>query len=64
MSLNKAPNKKKEKSNVITFNMPGNNADMQTAIDSELNKGWHIQGLFHDTIRDKLRIIFTKPKRN
>jgi len=53
-----------EKSKVISINMPAANPVIKTDIDVELDNGWHIAGMFHDTIRDKLRIIFTKLKRN
>jgi hypothetical protein len=65
MSLDKVGGgRQKEKSKVILVDMPANNNDIKTAIDAELDNGWHIDGLFHDTVRDKLRVIFTKPKRN
>ncbi len=56
--------KPKEKSKVISVDLPANNNVIKTAVDDELDNGWHIAGLFHDTIRDKLRVVLTKPKRN
>lgn len=65
MSLDKlGGGRQKEKSKVITVDLPANNGVVKTAIDDELNGGWHVAALFHDTIRDKLRVVFTKPKRN
>ena len=63
-SLNQVPSRGKEKSKVITIDIPANNATVESAIDNELNKGWHIATSFYDTGREKFRVIFTKLKRN
>ena len=65
MSLNKVGGGRgKDKSKVISIDLPANNASMKTAIDAELDNGWHIATCFYDSTREKARIIFTKPKRN
>ena len=64
MSLNKSGSRQKEKSKVIAIDMPSNNNVVENAIDNELDKGWHIATSFYDVGREKLRVIFTKPKRN
>ncbi len=63
-SLNQTPNKPKEKSKVITIDLPANNTAVENAVNNELDKGWHIATSIYDSTREKLRIIFTKPKRN
>lgn len=63
-SLNQTPNRPKEKSKVITIDLPANNNVIETAVNSELDKGFHIATSIYDSTREKLRIIFTKPKRN
>lgn len=63
-SLNQVGARGKEKSKVIAIDMPANNAAVESAIDNELNKGWHIATSFYDTGREKFRVVFTKPKRN
>ena len=64
MSLDKVPNQQKEKSRVISIDLPANNTAVENAVDNELDKGWHISTSIYDSTREKLRIIFTKPKRN
>ncbi len=64
-SLNKAgAGKAREKSKTITISLPANNNAVKTAIDNELDNGWHIAGVWYDSSRDDVRYTFTKPKRN
>ena len=64
MSLNKSGGREKEKSKTITIGLPKSNPNIKTDIDAELDSGWHIATSFYDTVRDEVRIVFTKPKRN
>ena len=65
MSLNKVGGgRQKDKSKVISIDLPANNAAVKTAIDDELDNGWHISTSIYDSTREKWRIVFTKPKRN
>jgi len=64
MSLNKIPNKQKEKSKVIRLTLPISNPNIKTAVDDELDNGWHIATSMYLQDDNKLLIIFTKPKRN
>ena len=65
MSLDKiGGGRAKEKSKTITISLPANNSTVKTAIDAELDNGWHIAGVWYDSSRDDVRYTFTKPKRN
>jgi len=63
-TLDSAGQRRKEKSKLITISLPKSNPNIKTDIDAELDNGWHIASSFYDSVRDDVRIIFTKPKRN
>jgi hypothetical protein len=65
MSLNKiGGGREKEKSKILRLNLPISNPNIKTAIDAELDDGWHIATSMYMVTDDKILIIFTKPKRN
>ena len=66
MSLKKAGGgREKEKSKAIKIQLPRSNPNIKSDIDTELDDGWHVQGITYlgETL-DQILVVFTKPKRN
>jgi hypothetical protein len=65
MSLDKiGGGRQKDKSKVLRMSMPISNPNIKTAIDDELDNGWHVSTSVYLPTVDAILIIFTKPKRN
>jgi hypothetical protein len=65
-SLNKlGGGRENEKSKILRINLPLSNPNIKTAIDDELDNGWHIvSSTYIGESANQIIYVLTKPKRN